>query len=74
MDLNLTAEQREQLELISLHSGKLPAQVLIDAAHHLMDREDDFWEPLSRGIPPPGSQNFLEEDKLDARLERMLRR
>jgi hypothetical protein len=39
MDLNLDGEQKAQLELIALHVGKPPAQVLMDAAVFLLSRD-----------------------------------
>jgi hypothetical protein len=71
MYLNLDDEQRSQLELISIHLGKPPAQAVMDAVYSLLQRDVEFWESAER---PQQSQRFLAEDALGARFARMLRR
>ena len=69
MDIELTSEQRSRLELIAVHAGKQPAQVLLEAAVFLLDRD-------AAGAPQPGEtepQKFLSEAELDARFTRILR-
>ncbi len=74
MDFNLDVEQRAQLEMIALHVGKPPAQVLMDAALFLLSRDARFLESLEADGPPELSQTFLNEGELNARFKRMLRR
>jgi hypothetical protein len=69
MDVNLTYEQRARIELIAIHSGKSPAQVLVDAAQFLFNCEIDYYPPL----PAVRPQQFLPEEELEARLARLLR-
>jgi hypothetical protein len=70
MKLDLNYQQRAQLELIALYSGKSAAQVLLDTAQFLMNCEANYYSP-SRPVP---SQQFLPEDVLEARLAGLLRR
>jgi hypothetical protein len=70
MDIDLTYEQRSQVELIAVYSGKTPAQVLVDTAQFLMNCEAGYFPP-SRSLP---SQQFLPEDQLEARFARLLRK
>jgi hypothetical protein len=74
MHLDLDREQRARLELIALHVGKQPAQVLIEAASFLLERDVQYWQSLRPAGPPVGCQTFLESDQLDARFAQMLRR
>ena len=69
MDIELTSEQRSRLELIALHAGKSAAQILLDAAVFLMDRD-----PAVPGQPvQTEAQKFLSESEMDARFTRILR-
>ncbi len=74
MDLELTSEQQTQLELISLHAGKAPDRLLMDAVLFLLDQDVRSWGLVQRGAPTSAGQNFLEEDELNARFEQLLRR
>jgi hypothetical protein len=68
MKVELNHEQRAQVELIAVYSGKSVAQVLIDTAQFLMNCEAHYFPP-TRPVP---SQQFLPEDELEARLSRIL--
>jgi hypothetical protein len=74
MDVNLDREQRAQLELISMHVGRPPAQVLLDAALFLLSRDLQSLDLVASDASADGSQNFLSRHELDARFTQMLRR
>jgi len=74
MDLDLTAEQRSQLELISLHAGKTPVQVLTEAALFLLEHDVDSWEWMRQRSPQASCQTFLNDEDLEARFAQVLRR
>ncbi len=69
MDIALTSEQRSRLELIAVHAGKSPAQILLEAAVFLLDRD----EAHSRHPDQAEPQKFLSESEMDARFTRILR-
>lgn len=69
MNVELNYQQRAQLELIALYSGKPAAQVLLETAQFLMNVDAHYFPP-SRHAP---SQQFLPEEELEARLARILR-
>ena len=73
MNLDLDVEQCAQLELISVHIGKPPAQVLMDAATYLLRRDAQFAQ-LSEYPARSGTQSFLTDTQLEARFARMLGR
>jgi hypothetical protein len=70
MNVDLSYEQRARLELISIHTGKPCAEVLVDAAQFLLNRGAGYYPP-SRSAP---TQQFLPEAELEARLARILHR
>jgi len=74
MRLDLSSDQRSQLELISLHLGKPPEQVLTDAARYLFENDMEFLESVERGFAPSNTQHFLDPDQLDRRFASILPR
>ncbi len=70
MILDLDFEQLAELELISLHAGKPPAQLLMEAAQLVLNRDAHLYEQAR----PPQSQRFLPEDQMELRLAQLLRR
>ena len=69
VNVDLDFEQLAQLELISLHAGKAPAQLLMEAALLVLNRDADFYESCQAE-----PQRFLPEHEMEARLARILRR
>jgi hypothetical protein len=68
VDIQLNYEQRARLELLSIHSGKSIAQMLVEAAQLLLDAD------AADGQRRPGEpQKFLSEAELDARFAQLLR-
>jgi predicted transcriptional regulator len=73
MEIHLTPEQEAHLHQIALHEGKNPEQLVIDAALHLLDGDRRFREAVQRGIDQANAGNFIEEEEMDARFEKMIR-
>ena len=69
MDIELTHDQRARVELISIHRGKTPAQILVDAAEFLLNCDANYFPPWR----PAPTQQFLPEDELEARISLLLR-
>ncbi len=70
MNVDLTPEQRAQLELIALYAGKSPGEVLLEAAEHLIDRASGVVPlPQEFGGAPP----ILSREQLEQRFAQMLR-
>jgi hypothetical protein len=70
VNIDLDYEQRARLELISIHTGKPPAQVLIDAAQSLFNHEFG----CSSTPPAAPTQRFLSDVALESRFSRLLGR
>jgi hypothetical protein len=71
VNIDLDYEQRARLELISIHAGKTPAEVLIEAAQSLFDHEFGYSAPPP---PPAATQQFLSEAAMESRFSRLLGR
>ena len=74
MDINLNSEQSTQLELIAIHAGKTPGQVLTEAALFLLKHDIDSWEWMERNAALHSGEPFLGDRELDVRLAELLRR
>lgn len=69
MELELTIEQRGQIELIAMYAGKSPAEVLVEAAEYLVDRAAGVTPtPQEFGAPP-----ILSREQMEQRFAQMLR-
>ncbi|HWB32339.1 MAG TPA: hypothetical protein VG714_04110 [Acidobacteriaceae bacterium] len=69
MELELTPEQRAQVELIALYAGKSPAEVLLQAAESLIDRQAGVAPtPQEFGAPP-----IFTREQVEQRFAQMLR-
>lgn len=69
MELELTPEQRGQIELIAMYSGKTPAQVLLEAAEQLIDRAAGITPTPQEFAAPP----ILSREQMEQRFAQMLR-
>jgi hypothetical protein len=69
VNVDLNHEQRARVELISIHRGKSPAQILVEAAQFLLNCDANYFPPWQ----PSPTQQFLPADELEARLSRLLR-
>ena len=69
MDLELTSDQRAQIELIALYAGKTPSQVLVEAAESLIDRHAGT-APIPEELEPLAP---LAREQLEQRFAQMLR-
>lgn len=72
MELHLTPEQEAHLSQIAQHEGKNPEQLVLDAALHLLDSDRRFREAIQRGLDQANAGNFIEEEEMDARFEKMI--
>jgi len=70
VDVDLNFEQRARIELISIHAGKSPAQLLTEAAMFLLDCDAGCCDRCHPAEP----QKFLREEELDARFAQLLHR
>jgi hypothetical protein len=70
VNVDLDFDQLAELELISLHVGKPPAQLLMEAAQLVLTRDAH----LSDLFQPREPQRVLPEEDMELRLAQLLRR
>jgi predicted transcriptional regulator len=72
MNVDLTPEQEAQLSQIAAHRGKDANQLLKDAALRLLENDARFRAGLQRGIAAANRGDFVDEEEMEARIERIL--
>jgi predicted transcriptional regulator len=72
MEVHFTSEQEAQLSQIANHSGTDPEQLVKSAALRLLEEDARFRAGVKRGLDAAARGDFIEEEEMDARIERML--
>jgi predicted transcriptional regulator len=72
MDVHFTPEQEAQLAQIASLAGTEPERLVKDAALRLLHEDARFRAAVREGIAQADRGQFIEEEEMDARLERML--
>ena len=72
MEVHFTPEQEAQLSQIASHAGKDTERLVKDAALRLLEPDARFRAAVREGIAQADRQEFVEEEEMDARIERML--
>jgi predicted transcriptional regulator len=73
MELHLTPEQEARLAEIAHHQGKQLQQLATERVLSLLE-DDDFRVAVRLGLAQADAGNFIEEEEMDARFEKMMRR
>ena len=73
MEVPFTAEQEAQLARIATKSGTDAPHLVKDAALRLLEEDARFRAAVREGIAQADRGEFIEEEEMDARFERMLR-
>jgi predicted transcriptional regulator len=73
MDVYFTPEQEAQLAQIAARDGAGAERLVQDAALRLLNEDARFRAAVREGVTQADRGEFIEEDEMDARLERMLR-
>jgi predicted transcriptional regulator len=71
MEVHFTPDQEAQLSQIAVSTGKAAEQLVRDAALHLLEEDVRFRAAVRKGIEEADRGEFIEEEEMDARLERM---
>jgi predicted transcriptional regulator len=72
MDVHFTPEQEAQLAQIATLAGTEPERLVKDAALRLLHEDTRFRAAVREGTAQADRGQFIEEEEMDARLERML--
>jgi predicted transcriptional regulator len=71
MEVHFTPEQETQLAQIATKAGTDPEHLVKDVLGRYLDDEARFVEAVEKGIAPAERGEFIEEEEMDARIERM---
>jgi predicted transcriptional regulator len=72
MEVHFTPEQEAQLSQIASHAGTDTERLVKDAVVRLLEQDARFRAAVREGIAQADRREFVEEEEMDARIERML--
>jgi predicted transcriptional regulator len=72
MELHFTPEQEAQLAEIASQAGTDAEQLVKNAALRLLERDARFRAAVRNGIEQADRGEFIADDEMEARIERML--
>jgi len=67
-----TSEQEARLSRLANHSGTDPEQLVESAALRLLEEDASFRAGVKGGLDAAARGDFIEEEEMNARIERML--
>jgi predicted transcriptional regulator len=73
MEVHLTPEQEAQLAQIATKEGIHPERLVKDVVIRYLDDEARFHAAVEKEIAAAERGEFIEEEEMDARFERMLK-
>ena len=74
MEVRLTPEQEARLTQMATKAGTDPERLVKDVFLRYLDDEAHFLAAVEKGLSAAQRGEFIEEDEMDARLERMFQR
>jgi predicted transcriptional regulator len=72
MEVHFTPEQEARLSEIASQAGIDPEHLVKDAALRLLERDARFRAAVRKGLEQADRGEFVDEDEMQARLDRML--
>jgi predicted transcriptional regulator len=72
MEVHFTPEQEARLSEIASQAGIDPEHLVKDAALRLLERDARFRAAVQKGLEQADRGEFVDEDEMQARLDRML--
>jgi predicted transcriptional regulator len=73
MEVPFTTDQEAQLARMAIKSGTDAPHLVRDAALRLLDEEARFLAAVEKGIEAAERGEFIDEEEMDARIERMFK-
>jgi predicted transcriptional regulator len=74
MELQLPERQAAELANLSTRTGRSPSDLVVEAVDRLIEQETWFDAQVQEALDQIARGEFLEEEEMDARVARMLRR
>jgi predicted transcriptional regulator len=72
MEVHFTPEQESQLSEIASQSGTDAEQLVKSAALRLLERDARFRASVQKGIEDADRGDFVDEQEMESRINRML--
>ena len=73
MEVHFTPEQEAQLSQIATKAGTNPERLVKDILVRYLDDEAQFLTAVEKGIAAAERGEFIEEEEMDDRIERMFK-
>ena len=73
MEVQFTPEQEAQLTRMATKAGTDPERLVKDVLVRYLDNEARFLAAVEKGIGAADRGEFIEEEEMDARVERMFK-
>jgi len=73
MEVHFTPEQEAQLSQMASKVGTDPERLVKDVLVRYLDDEARFLAAVEKGIAAAERGEFIEEEEMDARIERMFK-
>ena len=74
MEVHFTPEQEAQIAQIATKAGSNPERLVKDVVARYLDDEARFLAAVEKGLAAAARGEFIEEDEMDARIERMFQK
>lgn len=71
MEIHLSADQEARLSQIAIYAGKNADELVIDAALRLLEEDAAFRAAVRKGVEQADRGEFVSEEEMDARIQRM---
>jgi predicted transcriptional regulator len=72
VEVHFTPEQEERLLQVASHNGTNVEHLVKDAALRLLEQDACFRATVRKGIAQANCGELIEEEEMEARIERML--
>jgi predicted transcriptional regulator len=72
MEVHFTPEEEAELSQIASHAGTDTERLVKDAALRLLEQDARFRASVRAGVAQADRREFIEEEEMEARIERML--
>ncbi|HEV8415604.1 MAG TPA: hypothetical protein VGQ49_18590 [Bryobacteraceae bacterium] len=73
MKVHFTPEQEARLAQLAIQAGTDPERLVKDVLVRYLDDEARFLAAVEKGIAAAERGDFIEEEEMDARVERMFK-
>ena len=73
MEVHFTPEQEAQLSQMATKAGTNPERLVKDILARYLDDEAQFLTAVEKGIAAAERGEFIEEEEMDDRIERMFK-